>query len=84
MNEPGLTYTVPQPETREISTGVPDSAGDQLLYRMAVGALALIALVVAIGSLVLAGLGVGVPDGVIALGSVALGALAGMLVPRSK
>jgi hypothetical protein len=81
MSDETPTYTV---RAREISDPPPDSANDQLLYRLIVGSLGATLLLLAVGGLVLAGLERAIPDGLIALGGGALGALAGTLVPRNK
>ncbi len=54
---------------------------DRLIYRVVVFALAGAVIVCLVGSLGLAWVGKDVPDGVIALGSAAIGALAGLLAP---
>jgi hypothetical protein len=54
---------------------------DVWIYRMVVGALALVALVTVLGGIGLAFTGGEIPSSVIALGSAAIGALAGLLAP---
>lgn len=54
---------------------------DVWIYRMVVGSLALVALVTVLGGIVLAFTGREIPAAVIALGSAAIGALAGLLAP---
>jgi hypothetical protein len=59
---------------------------DVWIYRIVVGALALIVLITVIGGIYLAVISkgdakVGLPEGVIAIGSAAVGALAGLLAP---
>ncbi len=53
--------------------------GDRLFYRVVVWALAIVAVGALAGGMVLAGMGKDVPDTVLALGSAAVGALAGVL-----
>lgn len=56
-------------------------ASDRFIYRIVVSALSLIALVAMCGALVLTFFGKPTPESAIALGSMALGALAGLLAP---
>lgn len=60
---------------------VPEQTEDFLLYRLLVGGLVAMGLVVIVGGLVLAGLGKAIPEGLIAIGSAAVGGLVGLLVP---
>ncbi|MCJ2034830.1 hypothetical protein [Methylobacterium sp. J-068] len=56
--------------------------GDKMVYRMVVGFLGGVVVIVAVGLIVLAYAGrTGTPEGLIALGSAAVGALAGLLAP---
>lgn len=56
--------------------------GDKMVYRMVVGFLGGVLVIVAIGMIVLAYAGrQSAPEGLIALGSAAVGALAGLLAP---
>lgn len=57
---------------------------DFWIYRIVVGALALVALATVVGGIVLAGAGRELPGAVIALGSAAIGALAGLLAPAPR
>jgi hypothetical protein len=58
---------------------------DVWIYRMVVGALGLIGLVAVLGAILLATKGGGqIPDVVTALGSAAIGALAGLLAPSPR
>lgn len=62
---------------------------DKWIYRIVVGVLGLIALVTVMGGIVLAVMGRGgsamaMPEGVIAIGSAAVGALAGLLAPSPR
>ncbi|HEY0458610.1 MAG TPA: hypothetical protein VGC97_05610 [Pyrinomonadaceae bacterium] len=55
---------------------------DTLIYRMVVGALGLTVLLTVIGAITLIAIGKGeIPASIIALGSAAVGALAGLLAP---
>lgn len=54
---------------------------DVWIYRVVVGALGFVAITAILGGLVLAFWGKATPEGVIALGSTALGAIAGLLAP---
>ena len=55
---------------------------DTLVYRMVVGALGAAVLLTVIGAIVLVAIGKGeIPASIIALGSAAVGALAGLLAP---
>lgn len=62
----------------------PDQPSDPLLYRMVVGGLVLALLITLVGGLVLAGMGEPIPDGLIALGAAAGGALGGLLAPSPR
>jgi len=55
--------------------------GDRLVYRIAVIVLGLLALIAAIGSLILVAYGKTTPEAVVALGSAAVGALVGLFAP---
>ena len=54
---------------------------DVWIYRMVVGALGLVVLIAIIGAIVLAVFNMSIPDVLTALGSAAVGALAGLLAP---
>ena len=54
---------------------------DKLIYRIVVIALAILVLTTAIGAIILQSINKSIPDAVVALGSTALGALAGLLAP---
>jgi len=62
---------------------IPSQRIDPLLYRIIVGALAFTLIASTIGGLVLAGMGIAVPDTIVALGAGSLGALGGTLVPKA-
>lgn len=62
---------------------IPSQRIDPLLYRIIVGALAFTLIASAIGGLILAGMGIAVPDTIVALGAGSLGALGGTLVPKA-
>ncbi len=55
--------------------------GDKNLFRVAVGALAALALIAAIGSIVLVAVGKTTPEVLVSLGSAAVGALVGLFAP---
>jgi hypothetical protein len=55
--------------------------GDRLVYRIAVIVLGSLALIAAIGSIVLVAYGQDTPEAVVALGSAAVGALVGLFAP---
>ena len=59
--------------------GPPAYHGDRLFYRIVVWSLALVAVGALLGGMILAGFGRDVPDTVLALGSAAVGALAGVV-----
>lgn len=59
----------------------PAYLGDKTIYRMVVLALTLVLLSSAIGAIVLGWWGKAMPESLIALGSAAIGALAGLLAP---
>ena len=59
----------------------PEAEKDVLIYRMVVGALGLAVLFTIFGLIALSALGKTVPEGLVALGSAAVGALAGLLAP---
>ena len=56
-------------------------ASDKFIYRIVVSALSIISLIGVLGALILSFYGKDTPPAVIALGSTALGALAGLLAP---
>lgn len=60
---------------------VPVYTSDRILYRIAVGVLGALALIAAIGSIVLVSLGNSTPEVLVALGSAAVGALVGLFAP---
>ncbi|MFA5451069.1 MAG: hypothetical protein WC231_03650 [Dehalococcoidales bacterium] len=60
--------------------GIPDTG----VYRMVVCFLGIVAVAAIIGSIILVGIKTDVPDALIALGSAAVGALAGLLSPSAK
>ena len=68
----------------EAANETPAYIGDKFLYRMVAFALGLVILLAAIGAIVLALLGKTTPDLLVALGSGAIGALAGYLPLREK
>lgn len=60
--------------------GIPDTG----VYRMVVCFLGIVAVAAIIGAIILVGIRTDVPDALIALGSAAVGALAGLLSPSAK
>jgi hypothetical protein len=54
---------------------------DVWIYRLIVGALALVAVVSIVGGLVLAALGVEIPAAIVGLGSAAIAGMVGLLAP---
>jgi len=67
-------------ETKFVAAEVPNT----LVYWLAVGAVGLIALIIAIGALYLAGTGKEIPNFLQTTLATAIGALAGMIVPTPK
>ncbi len=66
----------------EILKGIAEmGTKDFWLFRMIIGALGLVALLAMIGAIILAMSGKAIPDLLTALGSAAIGALAGLLAP---
>jgi hypothetical protein len=59
----------------------PEAEKDLWIYRIVVGALSLAVLITIVGLIILAMTGRTAPEGLIALGSAAVGALAGLLAP---
>jgi hypothetical protein len=55
--------------------------GDRVLYRVAIGVLGGLALIAAVGALILVALGKTTPESVVALGSASVGALVGLFAP---
>lgn len=71
----------PAGELRHIAEGEPAYRRDRWIYRLVAGVLGLIALVAAVGAILLALDGTDIPDLLVALGSAAVGALAGLFNP---
>ncbi|MFC1885036.1 hypothetical protein ACFL2O_09720 [Thermodesulfobacteriota bacterium] len=76
----------PIPVLKETATKVkaedkPAYFGDKLLYRIAVIVLGSLALMAAVGSIVLVGMSKTTPEVLVALGSAAVGALVGLFAP---
>jgi len=65
----------------EAKQQTPAYMGDKWVYRMVVGALGLLALIAAVGGIILVAGNRTAPDILVALGSAAIGALAGLLAP---
>ncbi|SRR5216684_5094130 len=78
-----LLATDPAAALRELQEPIPSMPPDTGLYRILLVTLGLAVLIALIGPLVLAGLGKedAIPQAVIAIGSTAVGALAGILAP---
>ena len=64
-----------------IASGEPAYRGDKTIYRIVVVALALVMLAAAVGSILISWYGKTMPEALVALGSAAIGALAGLLAP---
>jgi hypothetical protein len=75
----------PLPELQKLSdeakAATPPWSGDILLYRVAVIVLGSLALIAAIGSVILVIVGKTTPEVLVALGSAAVGALVGLFAP---
>ncbi|MBM4284751.1 MAG: hypothetical protein FJ128_05825 [Deltaproteobacteria bacterium] len=70
---------------REVIGGLPPIGPDPLLYRIVVGSLGATVLSVVLGTIVLAAYKIGpIPDLLTAIGSAAVGALAGLLAPSPR
>ena len=63
------------------TSGEPAYRGDKAVYRIVVIALAAVMLVAAIGAIAISWAGKTMPESLVALGSAAVGALAGLLAP---
>ena len=64
------------------TSAVPQFSTDPWIYRMVVGVLGLVVLAVVIGGLVIQlQVGKDIPQGILAIGSAAVGGLVGLLVP---
>jgi len=62
--------------------GAPPYSGDRVIYRMVVAVLGAVLIIATVGALIIAMAGKGpIPEMVVALGSGAAGALAGLLAP---
>ena len=69
-----------EPEVQNaLVPGPPAYHGDRVFYRVVVWALAIVAVGALLGGMILAGVCKDVPDAVLALGSAAVGALAGVV-----
>jgi len=65
-----------------VAQPVPEITSDPLVYRMVVGMLGALVLIVALGAIALMMFnGKDIPQGILALGSAAVGGLVGLLVP---
>ena len=71
----------PAGELSRAASSEPAYIGDKTIYRMVVLALTLVLLSSAIGAIILGWWGKAMPESLIALGSAAIGALAGLLAP---
>ena len=87
LSDPSLTQQLqndPGPVLRQQASVAKASTPldtDPIIYRMVVGSLGGVLIVVAVGLIVLAWVKADIPQGLIALGSAAVGALAGLLAP---
>jgi hypothetical protein len=88
LRDPTILDTIKKDPARELqklekqaiaATSIPST----MVYKMIVGFLGGVAAAAVIGTIVLAGMDKGVPEILIAVGSAAIGALAGTLVPAS-
>ena len=64
-----------------VNSTPPAYIGDKFLYRIAVSVLGSLALIAAVGSIVLVSQGKTTPEALVALGSAAVGALVGLFAP---
>lgn len=64
-----------------VASDEPAYKGDKAVYRIVVIALALVMLTAAVGAIVISWNGKSMPESLVALGSAAVGALAGLLAP---
>lgn len=72
---------LPRVATKAKEQAHPAYYGDVWVYRLIVGALGLLTLIAAVGGIMLVAGGKTAPDILVALGSAAVGALAGLLAP---
>lgn len=75
----GEAHSEGEPVENPLVAGPPAYHGDRLFYRVVVFALAAVAVGALLGGMILAGMCKDVPDAVLALGSAAVGALAGVV-----
>jgi hypothetical protein len=80
-NDPELQARIKADPVQAIANLAAPLQTDVWIYRMVIGALGLAVLFCVIGAFILAGMGKPIPDVIVALGSAALGALAGLLAP---
>lgn len=59
----------------------PAYIGDRWLYRIAIGLLGFLAIVAIVGSIVLVGINKTIPEVLVAMGSIAVGAIVGLFAP---
>ena len=81
MNEPSATRYESEPLGYTVGP-IPTQDVDPGLYRVVVYFLGTVSMLVVVGALVLTFFGKAAPDGVIAIGGMAIGAFAGLIVPR--
>ena len=80
-NDPELQARIKADPVEAIANLAAPLQSDVWIYRMVVGALGLAVLLGIIGAIVLPGMGKDIPEAIIALGSAAVGVLAGLLAP---
>lgn len=80
-NDPALQQAIAADPATALANIAEPLRSDVWIYRMVVGALGLAVLIAMIGAITLAGFGNTIPDVLTALGSAAVGALAGLLAP---
>ena len=79
--DPALQERIAEDPARVIASLAEPLRTDVWIYRIVVGVLGLVVLITIIGVIILAVYGVTIPDVLTALGSAAVGALAGLLAP---
>ncbi len=82
--DPALAEEIKQNPAAAIARVASQQIPDTTIYRMVVGALGITVIIAILGSIVLVAIGKTTPDAAVALGSAAVGALAGLLAPSPK
>lgn len=82
--DPALAEEVKQNPAEAIARVASAQIPDTMIYRMVVGALGLAVLIAILGSIVLVAFNKTAPDATVAMGSAAVGALAGLLAPSPR